>query len=170
MNKLYLILFIVAVHTGILWSQSVSQSVVSTSGDFLTTGSAQLSFTLGEPVSETIRNSSCVLSQGFQQVFISVSPGPGPDNVNNFQFAVELSVFPNPTDYMLNIKIEDGFEEGMSAVLFSLDGKAIREINLEADQNSIDMQDLPAGVYLLKIINHNQFEQSFKVYKHKLNR
>ncbi len=168
MNKFYLILIFVALHTGILWSQSVSQSVVSTNGDYLTTGSAQLSFTLGEPVTETIRNSSCVLSQGFQQVFISVIPDP--DNVNNFQSTVELSVFPNPTDYMLHIKIEDGFDEGISAILFSLEGKKIGEFNLEEDLNSIDMQDLPAGIYLLKIVNHNQFVQSFKVYKHKSKR
>lgn len=63
---LLLILFAFVAFT-ISTAQSLSSTVVSTSGDFYENTSASLNITIGEPVIEFYNTSSCSLSTGFQQ-------------------------------------------------------------------------------------------------------
>jgi hypothetical protein len=50
-------------------SQSLSPTVISSSGGYFTGTSASLSWTLGEIATETFNNGSYILTQGFQQPF-----------------------------------------------------------------------------------------------------
>ncbi len=66
----------------------------------------------------------------------------------------EVSLFPNPTDDILNIKIENGFGIYNFKVVNIL-GQSIYEndILLEKNKISIDLKHLPKGVYIGRISN-----------------
>ena len=51
----------------IIYSQSISQNVVATSGDYFENANASVSLTLGEVVTETFSTGNVILTQGFQQ-------------------------------------------------------------------------------------------------------
>ena len=60
----------------------------------------------------------------------------------------QIQVYPNPTSRQLNINSTDNLQvENMT--LFDIHGKTIKQI--EGSQRQIDMQNLEAGIYFLKI-------------------
>src|SRR5205809_516590 len=50
-----------------LGAQSITQDVIATTGDSYTNTSAILSFTVGEPMTETLIGTNKMITQGFQQ-------------------------------------------------------------------------------------------------------
>ncbi len=70
-----------------------AQEVVSTAGSHGETTAGSLSWTVGEPVIETITDGTNTLTQGFQQSKLTVTA------INDLKFpGIELSVYPNPTN------------------------------------------------------------------------
>lgn len=64
----------------------------------------------------------------------------------------ELLVYPNPTDGILNI---NNSENATSAIVYAVTGKEVRSINLQNGLNSIDVSELPNGIYLVKLAGQN---------------
>src|SRR3989339_2091187 len=82
-------------------SQSLSPEVITTVGDYFTNSYASLSITIGELATETVSNSNNILTQGFQQSqYFTV------DIEENKKNGFAVTVFPNPTNDILNIDIK----------------------------------------------------------------
>ena len=63
-----LILFIALTYSiSPLYSQSISQEVIGPAGDSFANSSAMLSYTVGEPMTETFTTTNYTLTQGFEQ-------------------------------------------------------------------------------------------------------
>jgi hypothetical protein len=62
-----IILWVCVLAAAELQAQSLSQSVIASAGDYSSSSSASLSWTLGEICTETFSNGGYVLTQGFQQ-------------------------------------------------------------------------------------------------------
>ncbi len=69
MKKLLLLLFLI----GFLQNWISAQEVFSSGGEFIETPTGSLSWTIGEPISETFSDGMAVLTQGFQQGFLPQS-------------------------------------------------------------------------------------------------
>lgn len=83
-------------------------------------------------------------------------------NANNFN----ISLFPNPTQDVLNLKIESSASSNVKVDILSLDGKTIKSIrlsNLESKQ--IDISKLSPGVYLTNFYSGNILIASKKLVK-----
>jgi len=65
--KTLIILIFCLLSASFLYSQSISQNVIATSGDYFENANASVSLTMGELVTETFSNGSIILTQGFQQ-------------------------------------------------------------------------------------------------------
>ena len=72
----------------------------------------------------------------------------------------QLSVYPNPVKDVLNINSND--QKVTQVALYSIDGKLVKTIN--QDVKNINVNDLPKGVYLVKVKSSGT-EKSFKVVK-----
>jgi len=69
-----------------------SQEVVSSAGETQTIPGIEISWTIGEPVIETVSSGSSVLTQGFHQTKLTVT------TIDELLFSdLELKVYPNPT-------------------------------------------------------------------------
>ena len=72
----------------------------------------------------------------------------------------QLSVYPNPVKEVLNINSND--QKVTQVAFYSIDGKLVKTIN--QDVKNINVNDLPKGVYLVKVKSSGT-EKSFKVVK-----
>lgn len=61
-----------------------------------------------------------------------------------------LSIFPNPTNGLVNIEIENGSYDDFSFTMFDAVGKML---NSQPLSNQMDISDLQNGIYFLKIVN-----------------
>lgn len=73
---------------------------------------------------------------------------------NNEQVHQQISVFPNPTSEKINILAPGIFDKGS---IITLDGKIVRELSsAELIEKSINVSEMPAGVYFVSIVKNNQ--------------
>lgn len=123
-----------------------AQQVISSGGTHAKGSGVALSWTVGEPVIGTLTNGTYTLTQGFHQSRLSSTsideiPSPG----------LSLNVYPNPTSYVLNIKVDEGDYSQLQYSLFSLDGKVLQNNNLTRNLTKIKLQTFQSGNYLLRI-------------------
>jgi hypothetical protein len=145
MKKLFLIIVMLA--CGYAYSQSVSPEVIATSGDYFVGTNATLSWTLGEPVTETFTGTNNILTQGFQQKFDISTIQEEHENI------YQISVYPNPTNDILNVIINLGIDNNYTAQLFDMQGKLLISNSFTGNSENINMSSFTSGNYLLRIIN-----------------
>jgi hypothetical protein len=73
----------------------------------------------------------------------------------NEEVTSQLNVYPNPTDGM--VRVELGLEEVISLSLCTTDGRFVQNFSTGGSSSiSLDMSDLPQGVYVLKAKGVNE--------------
>ena len=87
----------------------------------------------------------------------SVTISAGPTAIEDISNKLtSLNIFPNPVTSDFSISFDLKASEQLSASIYSLDGKLSRELMNEKGQQgffnrSFNVQDLPAGIYLVKL-------------------
>jgi hypothetical protein len=125
------------------FGQAQVQFVVSSGGDFFTSASGSLEWTLGEPVTETFQKNNTTLTQGFHQTFKQESG------------TTSIVVYPNPTPDFLFVRTPA--PGNYQIELFNLHGVKLmsgRDPSAQADNlYQLDVQELEAAIYLLRVKN-----------------
>jgi hypothetical protein len=115
-----------------------------------------------EKIWQTIKTSKKIyLNKG--TVTLRLSVGSGKIAVNYFNADTEkiFSYFPNPVKAALNLKHDSNTISGKIQI-FDTWGRVLKEY--EAGTTSMDMSDLPNGLYIVRLLNkQNQPYSSFKV-------
>jgi hypothetical protein len=78
-----------------------------------------------------------------------------PDMTGIFNQTVEttgLSIYPNPADEIITVVIDDKQVNGGSFSICDLKGNAVISGVLHQNSNTIDVSQLPAGMYILKAV------------------
>ena len=69
---------------------------------------------------------------------------------------VVFTVYPNPADNLLMVKADGLNTDGCTAVIYSTNGNITRQLELTTNNGqlntTIDVVDIPAGVYVLRIV------------------
>ncbi len=142
--------------------QDLKQQVISSSGGYDVSGdnSISLSWTLGELVITTVESVSgdLILTQGFQQSKMSVTAIG-----ENKDLGVKVSIYPNPTSEIVNIKFASPLDGETYIFIIAPDGKQIFNEKISYGQllKQINMQEFPAGTYYIRVQN----EIKLNVYK-----
>ncbi|MBA2612670.1 MAG: T9SS type A sorting domain-containing protein [Bacteroidetes bacterium] len=74
-----------------------------------------------------------------------------------------ISVYPNPVSDQLNFSFENNSSRTIQ--LTDLSGRMIRSVNVSDKTTSIDLKDLKAGIYFLKLLSENKLILSQKIIK-----
>ncbi len=141
-----------------LIQQINAQEVVSAGGDSFINSTLSVSWTIGEPVSETYSTSSQILTQGFHQSKLSVI---GIYDISSDDMLISL--FPNPTQDFVNLKVGD--YENLTFQLFSFDGKLVQTNKLLSEKTEIKMNSLSSSTYFLKILKGNKLIKTYQIIK-----
>ena len=136
-----------------------SQEVVSSAGDTHKSTNVEISWTIGEPVIETVVSGENILTQGFHQSKLTVTPVFSIMENNN------ITAYPNPTSDVVFVKFTGDLLQGSKAELYSLDGKLLKIEELNSDINPFDVKALPNGEYILSVTQGSQQLRSFKLVK-----
>jgi hypothetical protein len=110
--KKILLTTISLIFTTFIYSQQLSRYVVSSGGNYSTSGSISLSSTIGEPMVTTLISGSNVLTQGFQQSFSNpveptitiINPLNGDIFPHNNNIGIDFSI----TDFVVAAGTGDG--------------------------------------------------------------
>ena len=98
----------------------------------------------------------------------TININPCVTGINETNNANNISIYPNPTNGFLNIKVNGLANEKCKIILTNTLGQILNEKEFETKNNSnetqIDMKNLSSGIYFLSITS-NKIEQTFKVQK-----
>ena len=158
--KRYILIFYTALLALSLSGQK--QEVIASAGGYNAAGGISISWTLGETIIPTFKaaDNSLILTHGFQQQLIVTTI-----EENLFEL-VNVTVYPNPASEILNIRFEVPLDGEVDLYLLSQQGSLVRVDIIEAAtvEKQINMQDLPAGVYFLRLIK-GKLSNVYKVVK-----
>jgi hypothetical protein len=157
-----LILFIPLLLSGmVIHGQSQTQQVIATSGGNDKNSDISIAWTIGEPVIATLSTGTAVLTQGFHQPDLEVTVI---QSLDGLPYTVEA--YPNPTDELLLIQLKNAEARDFQYHLFDMNGKILEQNSLESDITAVNMQNYPAGVYLLKVMQKDTEIKTFEIIKH----
>jgi len=130
-------------------AQQIKQEVIASAGGFnvASDNSISISWTLGETVISTFSSGGLTLTHGFQQKIIITTVE---ENILN---PVKVIIFPNPTSEGVSIEFDTPTDGEISLYLFDNQGKLMKTEQIEAatTNKEIKMQDLPSGIYYLRL-------------------
>lgn len=142
----------------ILLLNAKAQEIITTAGDYSVNTNGSLSWTLGEPISETFSNGFNFLTQGFNQSQLSATATfelPGID--------FQISAYPNPTSDFIILEVEQ--LRNLTYQIFSLKGELIFQDKIKNKQTNINFKPLIPASYIVKIIENNIPVKQFKIVK-----
>lgn len=139
---------------------ALHNAVVSSGGD-LTGSGGSAGYTIGQTTYTTVGTNETA-AQGIQQaVDVNVN------GVDEFKDITLISVYPNPTDAYLNLKIENRPFDPLYFLLSDMTGKQLMSQSINQNSTLIDLKPLSAGNYLLTVYNEKQTLKSFSIIKNK---
>lgn len=147
---------------------SVIREVVSTAGDFVRhVNFGNLHWTLGEPVVETFNSPNMRLTQGFHQVYYRVVSAEVTEYPNalleNQAPVAQVRLYPNPTAQHLTV--ETSYKGDFNIIVRDLNGKLLLQQIGNSDKTELNLDALPAGMYLVTINSKEKQVQTFKIQK-----
>jgi hypothetical protein len=138
-----------------------AQSNTGAVGGEATGSGGSASYSIGQLFYTTHSGSNGSVEQGIQQAYEIVA-------LSNPEFtAVALSIrtYPNPTTDQIVLAVNDLTLTDLSYELYDGIGRTIANAKVNQSETTIGMQNLAAGVYILKVNQKNAELKTFKIIK-----
>lgn len=131
----------------------------SCGGDISGTGGF-VSYSCGQTFCSLHSGANTYIVEGVQQPYeISIL------SVVEDEITANLYIFPNPVADYLNLKIED-LSQPLTAILFDINGRIIQEFQITNSESLINMANMVASTYFLKLSNQGKEIKTFKINKY----
>jgi hypothetical protein len=139
------------------WGQTLAPTLIGSAGAHASLFSfGTLDWSVGEVVVATFENGD-VLTQGFHQVFVTVTSLTEEDVTID---DLKILVYPNPTMQWLNVEAD----KPTKVRLINLLGVEVKAFSPSLAQQQLDLSILPAGMYVLEaIIEGETAPRTYKV-------
>jgi hypothetical protein len=158
MRKLILS-FLIVFSVNTLFSQSISQQLLSTSGESFQNSSYTIDWSIGECMTATFDAEDYVLTQGFHQSFYTIS------TIEDLQSELVILVYPNPVEKFITIELPAAENKNLILSLSDISGRKIMEIEPVGKTEQIDFSAFTSGIYIIQAKHKNQIIKSFKIIK-----
>ena len=120
-----------------------------------------ISYSIGQVVNTTNIGTSFSIAEGVQQPYeISVVVG-----ISNLNIQLGAIIYPNPTKDYIVLKTEGYPSKGLSYQLFDQNGKLIVSKQIISNSERVEMQNLAASTYFLKVVENQTVRKVFKIAK-----
>jgi hypothetical protein len=154
-------IFILATSLFVLNASLQAQQVIASAGGYNTATGISISWTLGETIIPSYGpTNGLILTHGFQSVLRTVKVE------ENIETPVKVTVFPNPASDYLNISFAEPLDAEVNLLLLDSEGKLFKTqvIDAATSEIQISFQELPTGVYILKLTK-GKLSNVYKVIK-----
>lgn len=129
-----------------------AQEVISSGGgggDYIISPNGYLTFTVGEPISETFQGTTGILSQGFQQPDSMKIPGIGVKELSGF--ISSISAIPNPAKKFIILKVTPLSINTLFYYLYDSKGETLLKGQILNENTEIFLDHLSPSSYYLKV-------------------
>ena len=123
------------------------------------TSSTTVTPTVGTTYTLTVNDGTCDAST---TVFVDATICTG---INNATSMNGISIYPNPTNGILNISIPSELADNTSIEVYDAIGKLVIKETLSTETTTINTTKLTDGIYVFKVINNNQIVKIGKIVK-----
>ena len=156
----YLMLLAMLSVASFSYTQDLDHFVVGTDGGFAVNNKFSLSYTVGEIVTDLARDTvnNIDLTQGFHQSYISIV------SVEDHDFDVDISIFPNPAVDFLNVKISD-INKANNLSMYDVSGKLLSQQQINNNEFKISFSRVSTGNYILVFTKDDNKIKTIKVQK-----
>lgn len=90
----------------------------------------------------------------------------GIESIESTENNLSITLFPNPINSIVNVKIESELNSKLKVDIISFDGKKVKSINLSNSKlHQIDISNLSTGIYLTNFYSGNTLISSKKIIK-----
>jgi hypothetical protein len=138
-----------------------AQKAVMTAGGNATGSGGSASYSVGQVVYTTATGTTGTANQGVQQPYEFYTVGlDGNPGIN-----LQLTVYPNPTPSEVTLNTGTLSFEEMTFRLYDARGQLLKSQKIHDVLTGIPMEDFPAGVYILKVLDGMSLLRTFKIIK-----
>ena len=142
------------------FGQKFDQYVFAAQGDFSVSPSMSLSWTLGENFIETIDLKDRIYTQGFQQPILKIQ-----EMHKAHLTSFDATIFPNPSDGILNISVKNS-EEYYDLEVLDVTGRLLQLSDKNIESSELDLSAYDSGIYFIRITNVEKSRNSlYKIVK-----
>jgi hypothetical protein len=138
-----------------------AQETLPVSGGTAQGSGGTITFTIGQTMYINSTSASGSINQGIQQSFEFVTLS----NPEYKALTLKAVPFPNPTTESITLALNDTDLSGLSYVMNTPLGQFISRGRLVRSETSIAMNNLPKGVYILRVQRNNKELKTFKIIK-----
>lgn len=142
-------------------AQTASPEVISSAGAAHANANAGISYTIGQPVYETVSGGS-TLTQGFQQPWADVSTEMGP----SIAATPGINVYPNPTRHIMHV-VYPTATQGQRLELRDADGRLVLSDRIQHQDTELDLGAFATGLYTLRLLD--AAERTVNIFKITIN-
>lgn len=86
-------------------------------------------------------------------IFFSSNPPTTGIMKNNEIDKESIEVYPNPTVNFINIKIDETMNDRITFNIISIEGKLVKQGNINNGEVQVDVSNFPVGIYFVKVYN-----------------
>lgn len=116
-------------------------------------------YTIGEANYTNTTAGGFTISEGVQQPWDVIT------GIKVVPLAVDLSLFPNPTNDYVVLNVPGGNVDGLIYLLYDMNGKILAEKELDGTQTNIYMANYASATYFIKVTNSKNESKEFKLIK-----
>ena len=129
------------------FSPAIAQQGVVTGGNTISSGQGSVSFSMGLSGYQAIKSSLGHVSMGIQQAYDVAAGIP-----YSLSSDMVLKVFPNPTAGLFFIDFDESLQAALFTIeIYNLQGAIMKKEVADTGLNSFNLDELPAGAYLLRV-------------------
>lgn len=148
MNKLYTVLLLSTFGLP-LYSQSVSQELISSGSLNIESDNYSVSVAIGESVIETFNTTGYDITSGFLQSEILKEQAASVPN--DIAEEVIIESYPNPVIDFLNVKINNRDLESFNVSVYNSVGSLMMKSTYETSKFKVDLRKFHRGIYFILI-------------------
>lgn len=138
-----------------------AQQSTNASGGNATGAGGSASYSVGQVAYTYVSGTSGSSNQGVQQPYEFFVTGIDVQK----DITLAMTVFPNPVQSTLNLKVENQDLENLSYQVYDVNGQLLLNEKVSSTLTSVPMQSYSAGTYLLKVINKQKALKTFTLIK-----
>ena len=139
-----------------------AQTSVNAGGGNINGSSGSVSYSIGQSFTQTVNDTSGKINQGVQQPYeIFINTGIENKTIQ----LIQASVYPNPTQHVLSLEIQEANLNGYTYSLQDLLGKVIETKSISVNKTELQVAQLKSATYILNIYQGVTLVKSFKVVK-----
>ena len=154
------IIYLLVISVTMTLTSAAQLQVIGSAGGEAGNNAGSFSWTLGETVINTVGGTGYQVTQGFQQGNLHASTGIDKSEA----FGIEVKVYPNPTRNHLTVETKKQ-SEGLIYTLYDVNGRLLKNGEVEASRFDLNLSDYPSGSYILQILQESDLVKSFNIVK-----